>query len=724
MQVGKAHVPALYRQTVLDSRVLLFRDLHYLQSYTSYIAVVLTRPRLLARMVESAEMSDSATPLAGVPGRLPSRVDPIDRESPYGYLCRVTGIYRYGSPKYIGMLAGLNSTGAIEREDRARRLAYTLRIDFAEWKQLAYMSIKGDKRSCHRSFFEHIVGADRLNYCNPRVCSSCLKMDSIAWGAWDLGMVSACPIHRCLLIDHCPGCGRHLNKSRPAVHECRCGFDLRAVGGEPAEPLLLAINAAIYRAAGFPYGQADTDIVKANFEPSLASHQLDPLLRLICFAGSTQEASDEQRMNHRKVAADVQVAQRLGSAAGAILSDWPHRFHAMLRERMPRSTENPVAQSLRGVFGLVYGQMSRSFSQDEFAFIHKAFEAFILENWIGVERGKFFSNVTREDSRWVSAKEVAGLTRSSSGRVAELVRCGELKGVFSKPKNVGGQCWISRRSLNCWLQKRDSEIGCYVSNLEASKILGLHHTAVFELARAGLIRYQKGSKYGFPRDTYFHGDDIARIKHAFERHASPQDRTQKQSRGKLATLQHGLPIQFGWERVLSIAIRAVLDGTLVPVAHTQRWPGIKGFLFRAEELARIRPREHSKSPTGEFITVHQAATLLGTTTEVIRKLIERHFLSSPFGGRQGAPRWIPVEDVRAFAREYVAVSVLAERFHTSCPWVHRYLNAIGIEVLVIHLRHQSKLFAPRERVSRVRIPLSARASVRLRREDKRLATSR
>src|SRR5487761_1087052 len=44
LQVGKAHIAALYRQAVFNLCVLLFGDFHLSRNYTSYVAIVLTRP--------------------------------------------------------------------------------------------------------------------------------------------------------------------------------------------------------------------------------------------------------------------------------------------------------------------------------------------------------------------------------------------------------------------------------------------------------------------------------------------------------------------------------------------------------------------------------------------------------------------------------------------------------------------------------------------------------
>ena len=99
-------------------------------------------------------------------------------------------------------------------------------------------------------------GADQLNFETPRVCPACLRERSVWWAIWDLCLVAACPIHRCLLLNQCPGCKKMLARQRPAVERCRCGIDLRTVTAEVASADLVAMNTLIYRAAGFSPGAA------------------------------------------------------------------------------------------------------------------------------------------------------------------------------------------------------------------------------------------------------------------------------------------------------------------------------------------------------------------------------------------------------------------------------------------------------------------------------------
>jgi len=155
--------------------------------------------------------------------RLLFRVDPLPGESPRGYLCRVAQEHSYRGPWSLMEIAGLPPSG-LDREDRVEQVAHVLRLDPEEWRAMCYRHIKRD-RFDQRSFYGEPIRTDDLNYQRPRLCPACLRQRPIWWAVWDLGLIAACPIHRCLLVNLCPACNRRLAWQRSAVHRCRCGFD-------------------------------------------------------------------------------------------------------------------------------------------------------------------------------------------------------------------------------------------------------------------------------------------------------------------------------------------------------------------------------------------------------------------------------------------------------------------------------------------------------------------
>src|SRR5712692_288735 len=139
--------------------------------------------------------------------RLLFRVDPLPLESPRGYLCRVASEHNYIGPLSVVRLAGLQEA-ALERPDGIDQLSHVLRLEPEEWRAMCYRHITGRNRHNQRLFCGERVSADDLNYGRPRLCPACLRERPIWWAVWDLGLVTACPSHRCLLLNQCPACKR------------------------------------------------------------------------------------------------------------------------------------------------------------------------------------------------------------------------------------------------------------------------------------------------------------------------------------------------------------------------------------------------------------------------------------------------------------------------------------------------------------------------------------
>jgi hypothetical protein len=151
-------------------------------------------------------------------GRLPFRVDPLEIESAHGYIGRVAQIYST-SISALAELLELTQMLGLERGDKTEQIAYALRLEASEWRRLCYKQTNATGQYGPISFFGRSIGGDRLNYGFPRVCPKCLSEHAAVWGVWDLGLVCACPVHRCVLVHHCPKCGRRLRWQRPSLQQ-------------------------------------------------------------------------------------------------------------------------------------------------------------------------------------------------------------------------------------------------------------------------------------------------------------------------------------------------------------------------------------------------------------------------------------------------------------------------------------------------------------------------
>ena len=324
-------------------------------------------------------------------GRLLFRVDPVVGESPRGYLCRVAHEHGYSSPNALAQIAGLwisgaGEVGGLDHDAAIPPLSYVLRLEPDEWRSICYHHIKGRKRF-KRSFHGETISADDLNYRRPRLCPACLRERSIWWAIWDLGLVTTCPTHRCLLRNQCPSCKRKIAWERPAVHKCRCGFDFRETNAEPADPDLVAINAIVYRAARSTQPEtAEIDLGEFNFPPELLHLKLGALLRFILFIGSISEGSILRRKQRPFCATDLTLAMAICHGAVALLRDWPQPLREVLRRMIPQSA-NVATLNFSDIFGNFYRHLFRVLPRREFGFLHDAFEQFVIEDLEGLHPG-------------------------------------------------------------------------------------------------------------------------------------------------------------------------------------------------------------------------------------------------------------------------------------------------------------------------------------------------
>ncbi len=648
-------------------------------------------------------------------GRLLFRVDPVAGESPRGYLCRTGHDHGYGSPNALAQIAGLwvSGTGRVTGLDQdapIKQLSYALRLEPEEWRSMCYHHVKGRNRFKQRSFYGETISADDLNYRNPRLCTACLRERPIWWAVWDLGLVVACPAHRCLLLNQCPACNRKIAWERPAVYKCRCGLDFRQVTSEPADPGLVAINAIVFRAAKSTLAEAaGVEVADFGFPQEMLHLKLGPLLRFILFIGSINDGSILRRKQRPFRATDLAGAMSICRGAVALLRDWPRPLREVLRHMIPQSA-NPATLNFSDVFGNFYRHLFRVLPRREFGFLHDAFEEFAIEDWKGFIRGqhRYFSAAVRRSSQWVTANEAEKIARITGTRIWDLAHNGQLDAIFLNVRRGGSrtECWIRRESLNQWIAARDAELVRYMSRPEAEEALGLRNFTLVTVAAVGAIRYTKGPERGFPAGCFFFlREDVMKIKEAFERHSVPVQEYSKP--GEFIALRHAMKNYLGRDSGLAAVIQAVVDGSLVPTGCINRFRGITGYLFPSKDLRKYRPTPGVTAPPEGFLSFKEAAALVGVRTNVIRGLTDQGLFTASDGFRNGFARLVPAKEAQQFAERYVATSILAKRFNLNGGSLARYLEESGTPLLAIPIPDAGKglaLFLEKDVAARIQLP--------------------
>ena len=623
------------------------------------------------------------------PARVRVRVNPKVMESSRGYLCRVCGNFCYESPTWLTHLALLPRADDLESSEMADQLAFVLRLHPDEWRSMAYLKVKGSQPFSRRQFFEQLIAADRLNYGVPRVCSACLKEEAIWWGIWDLGIVAACPGHRCELVSTCAGCDKALRWNRPAVEVCRCGYDLRTLEVPEADSCTVAISALIYRCAGFPIGLGSFDLGSARFPRELDAFGLDDLIGLILAMASLKKVGKPRKPALNDLATSISVSRD----ASLLLTNWPKQFHASLQKLIPTDGTNFSLITLQSVFGSFYRYLLDVGTQPQFVFLTEAFEQFLLTRWPGILRGqnRAFSPTIRRETRWVSAQEAARRARLTASQMTKFVRQGDLLGIFVRPARGRGriECWIDRISLTDWVTQRDDELTGFVSQGEARQMLGLTPQTLTRIVSSGLVRRVKGPERGFPPGVHFSRHDIELILTAF---SIPEAGILESNHPDQILFLDAMRLYLGRERLPEL-IRSVISRDVVPISRDESIDGILGFRFHLKDVRRFCPAKPQKTIPPGYLTYSMAASRLETNTEVIRNLVEQGQLGvvQPNSSRS---KLVLSQDVENFAASFVPVKSIANCFNASSRAVAKRLQEEGIEVLIVPLPGKgNKLFA-------------------------------
>jgi hypothetical protein len=420
---------------------------------------------------------------------------------------------------------------------------------------------------------------------------------------------------------------------------------------------------------------------------------------VILFAGSTSEGYRLRPKQRPFAATNLVAATEIGRAAFSLLRGWPHPFHEALRRMLPPASDDPRALNFSRVFGNFYRHLFRVLSSRDFGFLREEFERFVVADWKGLIRGahRYFSDTVRAQSHWVCSNEAEKIARTTANRIMDLVRTQQIDGVFL---NVSSrtECWVRRDSLNQWIASRDAELARYMLRPEVERTLGLKNITVTAIAAAGAVRYVRGPNRDFPSGyAYFLREDVLKIRQAFERHVAPTQDYAKP--GVCIALRHAMKNFLGRGPGLATVIQAVADGNLAPVGYTDRFRGITGYLFNAEDLRKYRPLPGGALRREEFFNFREAAALLGVKTVVVRGLVEEGTFSVVPGHQNGHSKLLPAADVRRFASQYVCATVLARRLNIDVEViVHRaYASTASLRAVRIpEVGRGHALFVPAE----------------------------
>lgn len=295
---------------------------------------------------------------------------PPDRkwESPFGYLVRLSESNGYESPYFMLRHAGITHDEMFKPAIDHQRLSMLVARSPDAVSHLRYVPV-GEPLGTALQINGQRVPNGAVHWQKSTFCPLCVTESGYHDIAWDFRYLTACPRHRCRLLDRCDVCGKRISWCRPGLLVCRCGADLSQQHTLPADDKEADL--------------ADLLTAKLHLQPLPRTPSVFPVdsiakMSLHTFVRVTIHLAQQARLSKNLDRTHDPRQQLLHTAE--LLIDWPVNFFAMLK-RMGDQREIK-ALGLRGQFSSFCNSMFRSvLPQSEVLFIKRAFVEFGLNHW-------------------------------------------------------------------------------------------------------------------------------------------------------------------------------------------------------------------------------------------------------------------------------------------------------------------------------------------------------
>lgn len=513
-----------------------------------------------------------------------------------GFILRLTESNGYDTPAWILELSRLNhnrfgySCPFVFRDPAGLTgLSALTGVGLSELAKLTCPSAEADDAPREEQlFFGSPVPKYFIRVVDTKICPGCLRESNYCRKVWDLAAVTACPVHRAVLLDECPNCRRRVLWSRRAVSVCLCGFDWREANLLPLPESQLKVAGQTHRLCGYQLPAGALDFDESN--PILALDLKGFLANLFFIAGQYKNVAATKG---RTVAARVRNSELHPdlSKAFAVFDNWPHNFREFLEWRQKnnddtlRSTESETG--LYRAFGRFYEGLYKESGTGHFDLLRNAFTEYVAQHWSGgqVKEISKRSVMTGADVwKYVSKDEAKRQLRIDPLWLNRYIESGRLKAIVLKSGSLR-KFLVEVSSL----EKLKREFSRALSRRQAMARIGINKHSLMQLVRAGLLEALRGPTADGSCDWKFSQDAIDAL---LENMGSGVPTSGGVAEGDNLTFHQA------YKRVLPFGVKmgdfigAILKGEITPCRVTTG-VGVKRFMFEKGTVAQFAQRVKS-----------------------------------------------------------------------------------------------------------------------------------
>lgn len=481
------------------------------------------------------------------------------------------------------------------------------------------------------------------NSSTSRFCPECLRAQNYWKQDWELSLMSACPIHRCLLVEVCLNCQHTLRWSRKSLLYCHCGSDLRHMHTEHADDKEIELAQTLSNKL---HGQ-DSDI--PNLQPLNLKQTHSLLVTLGVYA------NPERRIDLRNQSINSQSSARaLVLSASHVLFNWPDSFHQML-DQIQKVSEKKNTARLGKRFGKFYEYLYTNYRGPEFGFLMHEFENYLENNWKHAiaARNKRLSGRIRNGHIWVPAHTIAVELNVSRKAIASLIEAGEIDSSrVTTPKGREVICInrLQRELIQSLIHDR-------VDLKMAAELLGVKENRVCQLYEHHLLGKVISAKENASGRWQLSRSSLEQIL------ILGGNLPVAESDYDLIGLRHLLHYVLNKPFLFPRLILAVMKREILPVAVCKQEQGLSAWQFKRSQFTGWHIEQLKGARKGAF-TIPEAAKYLKIKQQVAYHLVGSGYIKCVLE-EDSQVRLVTLSNLEDFKRNYALGVELSKQLNIS-----------------------------------------------------------
>lgn len=606
-----------------------------------------------------------------VKDRLLRSTIPRTDESFVGYLLRLTERNHYDNLSWIFRLINItrNPALAINRSFDLSRLKALTGVSEDKLGGLLYPSVKRGSKLYDYVVFDTPLPSYMIRLRYPKLCPGCLRESPYARKIWEIAALTACPIHKNLLLDECPHCKKRISWSRRSISKCKCSFDWRAYVPPPIGESEVTVATRIFGLCNLSTGENTPTETEPN--NPLYRLKLDEFLSALFFIAGQHDGIVDIRGKYIACSRRNSEIHALLCKAYSVFQDWPNNYLSFLEWRQKYKPDTRYCRGLIRDFGPYQKTLYKQLAAPRYDFLRAAFEDYLLTKWDGgtVSTIPSLKGKLSGGRKYLSKKEAVKILGINPYAIDQLINKGMLKAIIQE-QGKSNMFLIEAASVQLVREHIRGAVGIsYVS-----RQLGVLEQRVREIIEAKLI-----TPILDPREDEFGRWRISK-KEVDRLLSSVKEKVVKKPMPAHCKLRFLNVIRKLARYNINTGqlVRAILDGEIIPCSSDKKGK-LSSLFFPLKQILEYE-RHLLLKQTGDAFTPKEAASHLDVSLDTVYALLAKGILL----GRKIKRSWdrifmIPKVDLDEFEARYSFPNKVAGRLGTNSTNLTQLLIKHGIQ---------------------------------------------